>query len=163
MKSWWQARQPRERITLAAGSAALAVILYYFVLWQPAQQGIETKRERLQTIQDDAAWMQSASERYKQLSQASSASSKEAPDEALYALADRTAREDALGEAIQGVTPEDEGRVRVNLRGASFENVLRWLGRLQNEFGIRARPVSVERTDKPGMVNVRLVLNQGGT
>lgn len=163
MKDWWQSRQPRERITLAAGGAALAVILYYFLLWQPAQQGLETKRERLQRIQEDAAWMQSAVARYQRLSQQNTGTSKEASNEALYALADRTAREDGLGDAIEGVTPEDEGRVRVNLRGASFEDVLRWLDRLQKDFGIRAQPVTVERTDKPGRVNVRLVLNKGGT
>lgn len=162
MKAWWQNLQPRERMTLAAGALALAGILYYFILWQPAQQALETKRERLDNIREDTAWMRSAVQRYQRLSRDQGPAARNESDEALYALADRTARADQLGDAIGGVTPEDEGRVRVNLRGASFENVLRWLARLETEFGIHAEPVSVERTDETGMVNARLVLNQGG-
>lgn len=161
MNDWWQNRQPRERQTLIAGAIILAVMFYYFLIWQPAQQGVASKQERLSQLREDATWMEQAAERYQELSEGQANTATASTDEALYALADRTAREAGLGDAIQGITPEAEDRVRVNLRGTGFDGLIPWLGRLRKEFGVRTASASVERAEKPGQVHAQLVLQRG--
>ncbi len=161
MNEWWQSRQARERRTLAIGAAIVAAMVYYFLLWQPAHQGIQAKEQRLAQLRNDVAWMEQAGARYQKLADRGDTASSGAGNEALYALADRTAREAGLGDAIQGVTPEQDNRVRVNLSGVGFDAMVQWLATLRRDFQVRTATASVERIAEPGQVNARLVLSRG--
>ena len=107
------------------------------------------------------AWMEQAGARYQKLADRGDTASSGAGNEALYALADRTAREAGLGDAIQGVTPEQDNRVRVNLSGVGFDAMVQWLATLRRDFQVRTATASFERIAEPGQVNARLVLSRG--
>ena len=44
------------------------------------------------------------------------------------------------------------------MESVAFNKMIRWLERLDKEYGISVEEISVERQESPGMVNVRLVL-----
>lgn len=161
MSEWWRGLHARERRTLVVAGGALVAMLFYFLLWLPPHQAIEAQRERLRDLREDAAWMRDAVAAYQRLGGSADGAPAQS-GQALYALADRTAREAGLGEAIERVEPSGETRVRVSFQGATFDELVRWLGRLEREFGISAAPVSLRRGDDAGRVDARLTLSREG-
>jgi type II secretory pathway component PulM len=99
----------------------------------------------------DLAWMQAVAPRIRALPAAR-------PDESLPLLVDRTAREAGLAGALSGSDPAGPGALRVRLQGASFDAMVVWLGRLQQERGIVVDSASVDAGDEEGLVNASLVL-----
>jgi general secretion pathway protein M len=164
MREWWYGLEARERQTLTIGGAALAVILFFFAVWLPAQQGVDAMEQRVSEQRELLGWMQRSAAEVKALrGQGASAPKTRESDQALYALADETAREAGLGEAIREVSPTGENRVRVDLQGADFDKLIRWLADLRTQFGIQASPISVRRSDQPGRVNAQIVLEEQQT
>jgi len=159
VREWWENLQLREKRTLIAGGAALAAILYYFVVWQPLSEGIADKRERLAGLEEERVWMRDAVKRYQELDE----SAKPAQvGEAVYSLADRTARSAGLGDSLDGVDPVEDSQVRVQFESVAFNKLLQWLATLNREHGIVAGAVSLEKAGD-GRVNGQLTLKQGSS
>ncbi len=162
MKAWWDSLQPRERRTLALGGLAVLVMLAFFLVWRPLHQRVDALDQRVVQQRETLNWMREAAAEVL----AYRGQSPAGPDpadlggEALYSLADRSARQAGLGDALQRVEPAGEGRVRVTLEQASFDELLNWLQRLERDFAIAVDPVSLRRGDSPGRVNGQLVLRR---
>ena len=159
MREWWYGLETRERRTLIIGGAALAIIVFIFAVWLPAHRGVDSTQQRVDEQRRLLSWMQQAAAEARAL-RGSGASAPKTRDsgQALYALADETARSAGLGESIREVSPSGENRVRVDLQGAEFDTLIRWLTELRGEYGIQASPISVRETDQPGRVNAQVVL-----
>jgi type II secretory pathway component PulM len=80
------------------------------------------------------------------------------PDEPLPLLVDRTAREAGLAGSLSGVDPSDTSGLRVRFESASFDAIVVWLARLQQERGLVVASASVDGSATEGLVNVNLVL-----
>lgn len=163
MREWWYGLEARERRTLAIGGIALAVILFVFAIWLPAQRGVDEMQARVEQQRKLLSWMQQSAAEVQALkgSGANAPKTRES-GQALYALADETARQAGLGQAIREVSPSGENRVRVDLQGADFDKLIRWLAGLKTEYGIQASPLSVRETDQSGRVNAQVVLEEQG-
>lgn len=161
MREWWYGLEARERRTLAIGGIALAVILFIFAVWLPAQRGVDEMQAQVEQQRSLLNWMQQSAAEVRAL-KGSGASAPKTRDsgQALYALADETARKAGLGDSIREVSPSGENRVRVDLQGADFDKLIRWLSGLRKEYGIQASPLSVRETDRPGRVNAQVVLEE---
>ena len=160
MRAWWDSLQARERRTLLLGAVALAAMLVFFLVWRPLHQRVDSLQARVAEQRDTLGWMRDAAAEvlaYRGRSPAASRASG-LGGEALYSLADRTAREAGLAGALQRVEPAGEGRVRVTLEQAAFDDLLGWLQRLERDFSIAADPVSLRRVDAPGRVSGQVVL-----
>ena len=162
MTRWWQSLQPRERRTLLLGGIALAAMVLFFMVWRPLHQRVDSLAERVDSQRDTLAWMRSAAAEVLTRRGAAPAASAtgQRGGEALYAMADRTARQAGLAGALQRVEPAGEGQVRVTLEQAAFDDLLAWLRRLGSDFGITADPVSLRRAEGPGQVSGQLVLRE---
>jgi len=162
MRDWWLGLEARERRTLSLAAAVLVAMLFYFVLWLPPHRAIAELHERLPGLRADVAWMRQAADEARVLQQRAGATPANARgDQALYSLADETARKAGLADAIERVEPSGDQQVRVNLRGASFDDMVRWLGGLRHGYGVGTDSLSVRSTDRPGRVDVQLVLTGG--
>lgn len=161
MREWWYGLEARERRTLVVGGIALAVILFLFAVWLPAQRGVDQMQAKVEKQRQLLSWMQQSAAEVRSL-KGTGASAPRSRDsgQALYALADETARQAGLGQAIREVSPSGENRVRVDLQGADFDQLISWLASLRKEYGIQASPLSVRETDQPGRVNAQVVLEE---
>ena len=159
LKQRWDTLEPRERRTLIGGAVALAIIVFVYGIWLPAQRKVEQLDEAVAQQRATLAWMQQAAAEARAL-QASGARSTTANTggQALYALADQSARKAGLGSAIRRVDPSGNDKVRVTLEGASFDSMIGWLAQIQSQYGIEASLVSARLTDAPGRVNGEAVL-----
>jgi type II secretory pathway component PulM len=147
---WYRALTERDRKTVLYGGIAAVILLLVGGLW-----GLEAAtgqaEERLATKQGDLAWMQAVTPRLQAMPAAR-------PDEPLPVFVDRTARDAGIAEALAGSDPSGNGGLRVRFEGASFDAVVMWLARLQQERGLVVESASIDGTATEGVVNASLVI-----
>ena len=73
-----------------------------------------------------------------------------------------SAKRSQLGTALKRVEPDGAHGVRVWLEQAPFDDMIRWLGELKNNSGVRITSVTVDQQGAAGLVNARLMLEEGG-
>ncbi len=159
MEQWWNGLQARERRTLIIGGIALALILLVYAIWLPANQRAQALEQRVAEQRVLLAWMQQAANEAGALrGSAPEPVSRAQGNQALFALADQSARQAGLTNAIRRVEPSGDNRVRVNLEQASFDDMMRWLATLKTRHGIAANTVSIRAGNEPGRVSAQLLL-----
>jgi len=150
LQQWYASLADRERRTVMYGGIAAVVLLVVGGVWKIGA-AVDSAEVRVESKRADLAWMQAVAPRLR-------AMPAQRPDEPLPLLVDRTAREAGLAEALSGSDPAGPGALRVRLQGASFDQMVVWLGRLQQERGIVVDSASVDATESEGLVNASLVL-----
>ena len=150
LQAWYASLAERERKTVLYGGLAAAALLVFGGMWKLGS-AVEAAESRVEAKRADLAWMQAVAPRIRALPAAR-------PDESLPLLVDRTAREAGLAGALSGSDPAGPGALRVRLQGASFDAMVVWLGRLQQERGIVVDSANVDAGDEEGLVNASLVL-----
>lgn len=159
MRAWLDALAPRDRRALLALAAALAAALFYGWVWQPAMAREARLAEVVAERRALVAWLRGAAREVAALKGGGGAAAAQGlGGQSLLAVADRTAREARLAGSLKRVEPEGSGGVQVWLEDAPFDELLRWLGRLHEQFGVEAAQLSLDRQERPGRVNARLTL-----
>ena len=151
---WYATLSPRDQRVLMIGSAAVALILLIGV-FLPVQRNIQDTRTKLQTQQDDLAWM-------RQVGPAIAASGPGpvnlATPDSLVVLVDTSARESGLGQAVKGSQPSNNGAVQVQLEAAEFNAMTNWISRLSAQNGVKIEAATVTASNAPGIVNATVQL-----
>lgn len=155
---WWRARQPREQRILALGALACAVLLGWALVWHPLHQARLDQQARLSARQADLAFMQQAGAQLQQLRQRDARGGVSRQGKSLLALANASAGKAGLGGYIKRLEPLDGKRVRIEYHGADFDALVAWLATMEQQYGIRANDVSVDRATGAGRVDARLTL-----
>lgn len=158
MKDWFEGLSQRERLALALGALALAVMLFVILVWQPIVSKHGELADTLDRRTADLAWMTTAAAQIKALE--GSASEAPVTDERTLIARVTTELKEAGLQADQ-IRPEGENRLRLTLEGVSFTAMLAPLERLRNRYGVRVREAAVESTDRTGVVDARLLLERG--
>ena len=159
--AWWQEREPRERVALVAGGLALLPILVYLLL-EPRL----TERARLAAeipqLRQDLGWMRGQVAEIRRLRQQAGSSSQPAAGSLTPAAVERSLRGSGLGEKLEELGPDGEGRVRLVFPEVAFADLTEWLGRVREAGGAVVRKARIERIEaKDGMVEARLTLGSG--
>lgn len=163
MRAWLEALAPRERLAVVLGAAALACVLVYAVLWQP----FAARHARLAQVVAEQrallAWAEQAARTIEGIRQrGATPGAGMAEGQSLLTLVDATTRSAGVAPQVTRVQPEGQDVVRVWLDRVSFNQLALWLARLEGDAGVEAESVTVEPTDRPGQVNVRLGLRRPG-
>jgi general secretion pathway protein M len=150
IQTWYESLAERERKAVLYGGVLAVALLVLGGVWKLGS-AVDAAQSRVESKRADLAWMQAVAPRLR-------AMPAQRPDESLPLLVDRTAREAGLGEALSGSDPAGPGALRVRLQGASFDSMVVWLGRLQQDRGIVVESANVDATESEGLVNASLVL-----
>ncbi|MCU7904295.1 MAG: type II secretion system protein M [Candidatus Thiodiazotropha sp. (ex Epidulcina cf. delphinae)] len=161
MKQWWQSKTPQEHLALILTAAAVLLLLLYLLLWRPFSQSLETKALLIKSQQTTLDWMQGNLGLVQKLRsrQKSGAGSS---NEALLTVVDRTAKKIRLRQRIQRIKPQGDKAVQLWIEQAPFDTLMLWLSQLTQGYGIEIESLNIDRQEKPGLVNARLVLRRGG-
>ena len=162
MKAWFESLDLRDRRMLIIGSALLGVMLFYVLVWEPLEDGVETLRKSNAEQQTRLQWMQQAVVEVKQLRGSSGRPAQLARGESLLAAIDRAASSNQLADALKRVQPDGSERARVWLEGASFDRLVHWVDSLQRQQGVRVVSRVFEAREEVGRVDARLVFEIGG-
>lgn len=163
MREWWEGLATRERLILLSGGALLTVMLLWALLWQPLVSEVRRMENEVAAQRENLRWMQASAAELQQLRGGGAQATAGLGGRSLLGVADQSARSAGLGSGLKRIEPDGADAVRVRLEGVSFDKVILWLDGLARDAGVIASSVTVERTEAPGLVNVRLSLHAGAS
>lgn len=161
LMAYWNNLQSRERKVLIIGAICLLILFGYAVVWEPHQKAMNGLRAQIDAKQQDLAWMQQAANSINQL-RAGSGGRKGNSKASLLTIVDSSAKQNQLGPAVKRVQPDGQQRVQVWLEKASFDDLMRWVDRLNRQHGVVANSLFIEKGAEPGQVDAKLVLERLG-
>ncbi len=162
MQHWWQQRNPREQRLLSVAAVVLGLAIVVGGIYLPLLRARDEARTQVQQAELDLL----ASRRYAAQLGASPTPSSVAnpvtgPDRSLMARVDEGLRDAGLSSVLSRIEPDGDGRVRLWLEDASFDTVVAWLEGLTDRARVKVIDASVDRSEGPGLVRVRLTLERG--
>lgn len=157
MKAWWNGLALREQRMILVSGGILAVFLLYVLGWVPLQGARDRLAEQAEQQRETLRWMQQAATEIRQLSARAKGRSP-ATGQSLLGLIDQTARAQQVSDAVKRVQPDGTNSVRVWLENAAFDDLMRWLGILEQRHGVSIESLNVERGALEGRVTARLSL-----
>lgn len=158
MKAWWEHLGVREQWLVGGGAALTLLILGYVLIWEPFQSSHRRLQQRVAEQRADLAWMRQAAQEVQRLSNNAGAAQPQADGRSLLTRVDQTARAAGLGPALKQITPQGDDKLNARLDAVEFDQLLPWLGALEREHRITLINLSVDRTETPGRVNARVIL-----
>lgn len=139
----------REKTLVVISGIMLVIALFYFIVWSPISDSLETQRKLVTSNQADLIWMKKNANRAIQLRSAGGNS-------AVYSGSLPQAVNQTAGRvniAISRMQPQGE-ELKVWVDQAPFNDVVSWLQSLE-ALGIRIINVDLAESNAPGMVKVR--------
>lgn len=161
LRTWYQSLQQREQRVLAAGAAALVVMLLYAAILHPYFSGRQRLEQHVSEQHDLIAWMRPAATQIQVLRGQQPAGMP--AGQSLLAVVDKSAADAGFGTALKQVQTDNDGSVRMQLQAVGFDSLVRWLGGLQQRYGITVREMNAQRSAAPGNVDAGLTLVAPGT
>jgi len=159
-RQWFMQRQPRERVILAIGAAAVLCALCYVLLFAPLSSAVTAREKRIEQKQNDLLWMQSVAPQLTAFN--ANPAMRNSSGESMVVLVANTASSGNVAAALTGQTPDGPNGVRVRFEGVQFDALVVWLGALQKDYGIRITAAELSRTAQAGLINASFTLERGG-
>ncbi|MBT2971424.1 MAG: hypothetical protein B6D72_18225 [gamma proteobacterium symbiont of Ctena orbiculata] len=161
MKEWWQSKTPQEHMAMIIGAVAVLLLLVYLLMWRPFTQALEKKALLVESQQITLNWMQDNLDLVRSL-RSQQRGSGSSSNEALLTLVDKTAKRIRLRQQIQRIKPQGDNAVQLWIEEAPFDTIMKWLGQLTLTHAIEIDSLTIDRQEKQGLVNARLVLQREG-
>jgi len=159
IKSYLKQLSPRERYLVILTACIVLVTVFYFALWQPMHKGLAQKRDHLKRQNTQLHSMQ---EQARELRSAQSSAGKPSQritnSSSLLSVIDRTAKQDRLKSTLQKAQPDGDNGVRLWMVNITFDQLIRWLDKLEREYGIYVSDIAIERDEVSGRVDSRILL-----
>lgn len=159
--NYWNGLEMREKRMLIIGGIAVALTLVYLVIIEPLVGYRASLQSQVERKRESVAWMQGASDQLAR--QPTQAPTGDVDTGSLLTLVDSSARNTELGQAMKRVQQNGEAAVRVRFEAAGFDDLLLWLGRLEQQFGVTIDQITLERAEKQGRVDATITLTRGAS
>jgi len=163
MNAWFNGLQDRERYLVVGGSIALALLLIYMLLWEPAASGLGKLEKSVAAQRNQWVWMNDASVEVQQLQKNSASGATENLNMSLIRAVESSAGKTGLRSSVTRMEPQGAGKITVELKQASFDQLMAWIGLLQRDFGASVQQFSASKTDATGLVDARFILSRGSS
>ena len=162
MKDWFDALEARERSFVTIGAVVVVVAILYGLMWAPMAK----KHTALQA--DVALWQSSLAELRVLVASAGAPSPAARPTEARsnqspIIVVDQTLRSRGLDRYRRSSRPTTSNGIRVEFEDVSFDELVRWLGDLSQQYGMHVQASSFtpgSQGSEAGRVNANLTLER---
>jgi general secretion pathway protein M len=139
----------REQRLVMISAVVVIVGIFYWLIWAPLSQSVETDRKAVAAQQELLAWVQKNANRAAQLR--GSAGKNAVFTGSLPQIVNQTAAR--LNIAISRMQPQGD-ELQVWVDQAPFNDVLSWLQALE-KVGVEIKDIDIAEADLPGMVKIR--------
>jgi general secretion pathway protein M len=143
--------QAREQRMVVMGAVAVALLVLVGAVLLPLHTAVSTALKRVETKRADLAWMRVNAPEIQAARGTLIMDSSEPP----VVVVDRVGRETGLGNALRGTQPSGNG-VRVQLEAAPFDALVTWIASLDQRYGLAIDSITIDRADRPGVVNANI-------
>ena len=149
---WYQQLEARDKKATNILAGFLAVVLIVFGMIMPAANFQSAAIKDHHKSKEDLAWI----EANKHLVIAGGAVASRNDGQSLLGVANTTSRSYQIN--FKRYEPAGENGLNLWIEGALFNNVMRWLERIEKKHQITVQDISIDKQDADGVVNVRLML-----
>lgn len=161
LQQHYQNLSPRDQKLAVIMSIILAVTLFYISVWEPLHLNLK-KQKNSQSIQIEIHhWMKNAAAEVQMLKASGNKSTrilkKNSP---VSIIAEQSAKISGLNKQIEKIESSGKNSAQIKIENASFNQMLLWINTLKTRYGIDVSSAKIERTDKSGIINARLILNR---
>lgn len=151
----------RDQKLVLVIAAILVVTLFYVVVWEPLHLNLEKQRNNQITQTEIHNWMQNAAVEVRALKASGNRPGKILKKNSPVSIvAEQSAKISGLKEHISKIESSGKNSAQIKVNNASFNQMLLWINTLKTRYGINVSSAKIERTDKEGKINARLVLNR---
>jgi len=164
MKAWYHALQPRERLIVLLAGGVLILLMLYLIIWSPVASRLETTRKTVDADKTLLVWLQKSSAEVRQLrgrgGNARNQSSRR--NISLINAVENSARQAGIRGAITHLEPKGETGISVQIKGANFDQLIRWQGTMQQQYATQVTQMTVKPTKQPGLVDANIRFSKAG-
>ncbi|MGB5338968.1 MAG: type II secretion system protein M [Gammaproteobacteria bacterium] len=158
LQQWFEGLQQRERLMVILGAAAFLLLMLYLMIWEPMFSRYHNLKSAVAEQQESLAWMQQSAGQIKALQGSSSRGNAQGlGGRSLLSVVDQSARSGGLGGSIKRIEPDSNKGVKIWFEGASFDQMIIWLGNLTRQYQVETNMVTIE-PQGGGRVNARISL-----
>jgi len=159
LKAWWENLTAKDRQIAKYGGTAIAIILFYLIVWSPFTQRVDNLRTTVKKEKQLVVWLTQASKdiqtRRKTLQK--QGASANGP---LLSQLDSSLKKNRLDQYLTQINQADDKTVSVNFNQVPFDPLVRWIHRLGKTQGIKATSLNLTRSDSTGEVKAEIVLGR---
>lgn len=149
----WRALPPNDQRALGLLTLFLGGLFLVYGLFMPAKHFFDNGQQRAEESRELVQWIESQRGVLAQIEPASASAGRSAGT----LLQRVTSAAQQHGIAIKRFEPEDEGRIRLWIEQARYQDLQPWLNTLMRE-GFVLRSVNLDALADEGMVSARLTL-----
>lgn len=157
---WFKHQPQHEQRLLTATAAIVVVTLFYLVIWEPVFNSLDSQTEKLQSQKEILLWMNDAHIEVNALRSSGGKLSSQAVNQPISTLVERSAVSTGIRTNISKINSDKKQSLKVQFESVEFDRLSQWFGKLQKDYGITAKNVSIKQTDKPGLVSCRVTLEK---
>jgi len=158
MRAWWDGLAMQERRMLAGGALVAGVLLGWAFAWHPLAQRRDDLEREVAGARATLAYVRAGTAEIERRKGTARRAGGERAGRSLLALADATARDAGLGDALRRVEPAGGSSVKVGFEAVRFDALAAWFEALASDYGIETTELSVDRGEAGGIVNARATL-----
>lgn len=162
MKAWFDTLAPRERRIVLGGGGVLVLVLAYLLVVEPLIEAFAARERRVDTLTQQLEWMREAAAEVGDLRAGGADVSADGDTRPPYLAIDTALRGAGLPQP-QRLEPVGDGGARLEFEAVPFDPLVRIIGRLRSESGLRVTRARIQRLEEPGQVSARLTFERSGT
>ncbi len=159
MKTWFLALTQRERIMVISAGFVILVFMFYLLILEPISRNYTSNKKNIENSLETITWMHTAAKEINQLRGSRLLSGRSQGKQFTLSIIDKSIKKSGLSSVMKRVQPEGETGVRVWFENAAFDELIRWLARIESEQGLRVNEMNIEQTESTGLVDVRVFLD----
>jgi|TARA_B100000315_G_C14594369_1_gene597840 general secretion pathway protein M len=144
----------RDQVALKVLALFFVVLICVFGMWQPLQAFVDDSQALRDSNRDLIQLMRDTEKQARSISGISR--SNRNSGQSLLILVSRSAKSANI--ALDKLQPEGTDSVSVWFEDVSFNDMMRWLEKLEADESVHVHQISVNRLQKSGSVSARLVL-----
>lgn len=163
MRQWFDSLAPRERVMVGIAAVVVVLAVLYAGVWEPLNHGVAHLSQQVKQQRELVSWLHETAPKIRALRQATHRNAPKEQNAALLSVIDKTSKAAGMGGMVKRIQPQGDNSVQVWIENATFNDMLDWVYRLQNRYGVEVKSASMQPGNQAGQVhgNLRLIRPTG--
>lgn len=161
MKNWFNTLSQRERLLVSFGSLAVILALLWLLVVNPLYKKNSRLNKQIDQQQASLITMRKQRDQIRELQQAENAIPVTNSNQNPQQLIERSLQTWRLKNALERMQSQGVNNVRLNLKNANADRVMRFLHELESQHALAIGNLSINRSNKEsGFADFRLTMTK---
>ncbi|MDH5393795.1 MAG: type II secretion system protein M [Gammaproteobacteria bacterium] len=153
----------REQNLLLGSAAFLLLVILYLTIWEPVFSSLENEITKNQSQKTILAWMQDAEKQVQAIRSTNNIVSADIASQSISSLVEKSAVSSGIRSAINKIKSDKKQAIKVQFNAVEFDRLAQWLGKLQYDYAITPKLITISHSDKPGLVSCQVTLEKSSS